>query len=64
MPPIAPIVATLERKLANDDKALVGNIGYRRYFKTISDDHRSTSVTLLDIGDPPRLVHAVGLKAA
>jgi Transposase DDE domain len=33
------IVAALERQLAKGDKALVGNTGYRRYLKTISDDH-------------------------
>ena len=31
--------AALERQLAKGDKALVGNTGYRRYLKTISDDH-------------------------
>ena len=35
----ASIVAALERQLAKGDKALVGNTGYRRYLKTISDDH-------------------------
>jgi transposase len=35
----ASIVTTLERQLAKGDKALVGNTGYRRYLKTISDDH-------------------------
>jgi transposase len=33
------IVAALERQLAKGDKALVGNTGYRRYLKTISDQH-------------------------
>ena len=33
------IVAALERQLAKGDKALVGNTGYRRYLKTIRDDH-------------------------
>jgi transposase len=33
----ASIVAALERQLAKGDKALVGNTGYRRYLKTISD---------------------------
>ena len=33
------IVAALERQLARGDKALVGNTGYRRYLKTIRDDH-------------------------
>jgi transposase len=35
----ALIVAALERQLAKGDKALVGNTGYRRYLKTISDQH-------------------------
>jgi transposase len=35
----ASIVAALERQLARGDKALVGNTGYRRYLKTIRDDH-------------------------
>jgi hypothetical protein len=35
----ASIVAALGRQLAKGDKALVGNTGYRRYLKTISDDH-------------------------
>ena len=35
----ASIVAALERQLAKGDKALVGNIGFRRYLKTISDEH-------------------------
>src|SRR5215470_17442301 len=33
------ILTALERQLAKGDKALVGNIGYRRYLKTIRDDH-------------------------
>src|SRR6266702_3039784 len=33
------ILAALERRLAKGDKALVGNTGYRRYLKTISEDH-------------------------
>jgi transposase len=33
------IVAALERQLTKGDKALVGNTGYRRYLKTIRDDH-------------------------
>ncbi len=33
------ILAALERQLARGDKALVGNTGYRRYLKTISDEH-------------------------
>jgi hypothetical protein len=35
----ASILAALERQLAKGDKALVGNTGYRRYLRTISDDH-------------------------
>jgi hypothetical protein len=35
----ASIIAALQRQLAKGDKALVGNTGYRRYLKTISDDH-------------------------
>jgi transposase len=35
----AAILAALERQLAKGDKALVGNTGYRRYLKTISDEH-------------------------
>src|SRR5512135_3038808 len=35
----ALIVAALERQLAKGDKALVGNTGYRRYLKMISDQH-------------------------
>ena len=35
----ASIIAALERQLAKGDKALVGNTGYRRYLKTISQDH-------------------------
>ena len=35
----AAIVAALERQLTRGDKALVGNTGYRRYLKTIRDDH-------------------------
>ncbi len=33
------IVAALERQLAKGDKALVSNTGFRRYLKTISDEH-------------------------
>lgn len=33
------IVGAPERQLAKDDKALVGNTGFRRYLKTISDEH-------------------------
>ena len=32
-------MAALERQLAKGDKALVGNTGFRRYLKTISDEH-------------------------
>jgi hypothetical protein len=35
----ASIVAALERQLAKGDKALVGNTGFRRYLKTIGDQH-------------------------
>ena len=35
----ASIVAALERRLAKGDKALVSNTGFRRYLKTISDEH-------------------------
>jgi hypothetical protein len=35
----ASIVAALARQLAKGDKALVGNTGYRRYLKTIGQDH-------------------------
>jgi hypothetical protein len=35
----ALILAALERQLAKGDKALVGNSGFRRYLKTISDEH-------------------------
>ena len=35
----AAIVAALERQLAKGDKALVGNTGFRRYLKTIRDEH-------------------------
>jgi hypothetical protein len=33
------IIASLERKLAQGDKALVGNKGYRRFLATPSDEH-------------------------
>jgi hypothetical protein len=33
------ILAALERQLARGDKALIGNTGYRRYLKTISEEH-------------------------
>ena len=32
-------MAALERQLAKGDKALVGNAGFRRYLKTISEEH-------------------------
>ena len=35
----ASIVAALERHLAKGDKALVGNTGFRRYLKTMSEKH-------------------------
>jgi len=35
----ASIVAALERQLGKGDKALVGNTGFRRYLKTISEKH-------------------------
>jgi transposase len=35
----ASIIAAPERQLAKGDKALVGNTGYRRYLKTINQDH-------------------------
>src|SRR5262244_2433262 len=35
----ASIVAALERQLSKGDKALIGNTGFRRYLKTISDEH-------------------------
>jgi len=35
----ASIVAALERQLKKGDKALVSNTGFRRYLKTISDEH-------------------------
>ncbi len=33
------LIASLERKLAQGDKALVSNKGYRRFLKTPGDDH-------------------------
>ena len=33
------ILASLERQLARGDKALVSNTGFRRYLKTVSDEH-------------------------
>src|SRR6202162_4932777 len=33
------IVAALERQFTKGDKALVGNTGFRRYLKTVSDQH-------------------------
>ena len=35
----AAILAALERQLAKGDKALVANTGYRRFLKTVGDDH-------------------------
>jgi len=35
----ASIVAALERQLAKGDKALVGNTGFRRYLKTVGEQH-------------------------
>src|SRR3974390_3912492 len=35
----AAIVAALERQLTKGDKALVSNTGFRRYLRTISDQH-------------------------
>lgn len=35
----ASIVAALKRQLEKGDKALIGNVGYRRYLKTVSDEH-------------------------
>ena len=35
----ASIVAALKRQLAKGDKALIGNTGFRRYLKTISEEH-------------------------
>src|SRR5499425_3158628 len=35
----ASIIAALERQLAKGDKAPVSNTGFRRYLKTINDDH-------------------------
>ncbi len=35
----ASIVAALKRQLEKGDKALVGNIGYRRYLETVKDEH-------------------------
>jgi hypothetical protein len=35
----ASIVAALARQLKRGDKLLVGNAGYRRYLKTISEEH-------------------------
>lgn len=35
----ASILAALQRRLARGDKALIGNTGYRRYLKIISQDH-------------------------
>jgi hypothetical protein len=35
----ASIVTALERQLAKGDKAVIGNTGFLRYLKTISDEH-------------------------
>jgi hypothetical protein len=35
----ASIVAALEYQLAKGDKALIANTAFRRYLKTISDEH-------------------------
>jgi hypothetical protein len=35
----AAIVAALERQLAKGDKALIGNTSFRRYLKTVSEEH-------------------------
>jgi hypothetical protein len=35
----ASIVAALQRQLERGDKALIGNTGYRRFLKTIREDH-------------------------
>jgi Transposase DDE domain len=42
------ILAPLERQLARGDKALVGNTGYRRYLKTIRDDHFAIDADKVD----------------
>jgi hypothetical protein len=42
------ILAALERQLARGDKALVGNTGYRRYLKTIRDDHFAIDADKVD----------------
>jgi hypothetical protein len=40
MPPTAlRLFAALERQLAKGDKALIGNTGFRRYLKTIREEH-------------------------
>jgi hypothetical protein len=33
------MLPTAERQLAKGDKALIGHTGFRRYLKTISDEH-------------------------
>jgi hypothetical protein len=38
----ASIVAALERQLAKGDKTLVSNTCFRRYLKTINDEHFAT----------------------
>lgn len=35
----AAILAALQRQLKRGDKSLVGNTGYRRFLKTVGDDH-------------------------
>jgi hypothetical protein len=35
----ASIVAALERQLKRGNKALIGNAGYRRYLKRVSEEH-------------------------
>ena len=44
----ASIVAALERQLAKGDKALIGNTGFRRYLKTISDEHFAIDADKID----------------
>ena len=50
------IIAALERQLAEGDKALVGNTGYRRYLKTLSQDHFAI--------DPDKIKGRKGLTAS
>jgi transposase len=42
------ILAALERQLEKGDKALVGNTGYRRYLKTLSEDHFAIDCAKVD----------------